>query len=361
VKVLHVETGRHFYGGAKQVAYLLAGLQRRALDNCLVTPPGAPLASAARSCGARVYELPMRGDLDLRFLVRLYRLLRREQPHLVHLHSRRGADTLGGLAARWAGLPCVLSRRVDNPEPRWLVRSKYRIYARVITISEGIRQVLLGQGVPADKVHCVRSAIDAQPYRAPCARTRIAGLLGLDPDERWLGTVSQLIERKGHRYLLEALPRILAVEPRARLVWFGQGPLEVDLRALAQSLGVQGRVLFAGFRPDLAAILPCLELVVHPAWREGLGVSLIEAAAAGVPMVAADAGGVPEIVRDTLNGLLVPPRDPNALAQAVLTLLAEPQRARRMGRAGQALVEREFSVDTMVDGNLAVYRALLGT
>jgi glycosyltransferase involved in cell wall biosynthesis len=123
---------------------------------------------------------------------------------------------------------------------------------------------------------------------------------------------------------------------------------------------VQGHVLFAGFRPDLAAILPCLELVVHPAWREGLGVSLMEAAAAGVPLVAAEAGGVPEIVRDTLNGLLVPPRDPNALAQAVLTLLAEPQRARRMGRAGQALVEREFSVDTMVDGNLAVYRALLG-
>jgi glycosyltransferase involved in cell wall biosynthesis len=115
-----------------------------------------------------------------------------------------------------------------------------------------------------------------------------------------------------------------------------------------------------GYRDDLPRLLACMDLVVHPATMEGLGVSLLQASAAGVPVVASRVGGIPEAVRDGVSGLLVPPADVAALADAVLALLADPDACRRMGAAGRDLVAREFSVARMVEGNLAVYRELLG-
>ena len=164
MKVLHVETGMNLYGGAQQVAYLLEGLRRRALENVLVCPKGSAIAQVVSGL-CSVHEMPMRGDLDLMFLARFRRLIGKERPDVVHLHSRRGADTLGGLAARLAGFKTVLSRRVDNPESKTVVWFKYKLYHRIITISEGIRRVLLDEGVPEEKVVCVHSAVDRRLFQ----------------------------------------------------------------------------------------------------------------------------------------------------------------------------------------------------
>jgi glycosyltransferase involved in cell wall biosynthesis len=359
MKVVHVEAGMHLYGGAQQVLYLLEGLRRAGVDNRLVCPPGSAIARAASERGLAVTELPLRGDTDLAFVPRLYRLLRRERPDLVHLHSRRGADVLGGIGARLAGLPCVLSRRVDNPEPATWARLKYRLYDRVITISDGIRRVLLSEGVAAGRVVCVRSAVDPSPYARGCDRAWFTAEFGLPPAARVLGVIAQLIPRKGHRHLFAALPGILRRHPDAHVLCFGQGPLHDELAALVAAPPYEGRVRLAGFRADLPRLLPCLYGVVHPAEMEGLGVSLLQAAAAGVPIVASRAGGIPEVVRDGENGLLVPSADPAALAQALDRLLGDPIRADELGRRGRALVRDEFSIDHMVAGNRAVYTAVL--
>ena len=358
MKVLHVEAGRHLYGGARQVVYLIGGLQGRGVTNLLACPPGSAIAAAATPC-ARIHPIPMRGDFDPGLVRRLQRLIRRTRPDLVHLHSRRGADWAGGLAARLTGTPCVLSRRVDNPEPRWLVALKYRLYDRVITISEGIRQVLLAEGVPPARLRCVHSAVDAEPFQRPCERDRFQATFGLPPDAITLGVIAQLIPRKGHRYLLQVLPELLAEYPRLHVLLFGQGPLRHTLEQDVARRGLAPHVHFTGFRTDLAEVLPCLDLVVHPADKEGLGVALLQAAAAGVPIVASRAGGIPEIVRQGENGLLVPAGDTAALRTALRTLLADPVLRHRMGQRGRAIVARDFSVDTMVDGNLTVYRELL--
>lgn len=359
-KVLHVEAGRHLYGGARQVLYLLEGLSREGVRNVLACPAGSEIAAAARAHCERVHAVRMGGDLDAAMTKRLRRIIETERPDLVHIHSRRGADLWGGLAARLAGVPAVLSRRVDNPESRLALRLKYPLYARVITISEGIREVLLAQGVPAYKVVCVHSAVDTTPYREPCRREWFEREFGIGPGARTLAVVAQLIERKGHEYLLNALPGILALHPELRVLLFGRGPLEAALRERIRRLGLADKVSLEGFRLDIERILPCLDMLVHPATMEGLGVSLLQAAAAGVPIVAAAAGGIPEAVRDGENGLLVPPRDSRALANAVLRLLDHPGEARALGERGRALVEREFSVPAMVAGNLRVYLGLLG-
>lgn len=360
MKIVHVEAGMHLYGGAQQVLYLLEGLRDRSCDNLLVCPPGSAIAQAARAHGLRVTELPLHGDTDLVFIPRLRQLLRRERPDLVHLHSRRGADLLGGIAARLAGIRCVLSRRVDNPEPAAWARLKYRLYDRVITISDGIRRVLLTEGVAPERVVCVPSAVDAAPFAHACERDWFLAEFDLPAEARVLGVIAQLIPRKGHRHLFAALPELLRRHSDLHVICFGQGPLHAELEAAITAASWRRRVRLAGFRTDLARLLPCLYGVVHPAEMEGLGVSLLQAAAAGVPIVASRAGGIPEAVRDGVNGLLVPPGDTGALARALEDLLADPQRAAGFGRRGRELVRQEFSIDRMVEGNLRVYTEVLG-
>ena len=359
MKLLHVETGRHLYGGARQVLYLLQGLQQAGVDSVLVCSRGSAIEAAAQTLVSRLYALPIGGDLDLQFLWRLRRIIAEERPDIVHLHSRRGADLLGGLAARLCGVRCVLSRRVDNPEPRWWVAWKYRLYDRVITISQGIYDVLAGEGVGSEKLVCVRSAVGPEVFGHACDREWFRETFRLPEDAVSMAVVAQLIPRKGHRYLLQVMPELLEAFPNLRLLLFGQGPEEARLRAQVEALALSDRVSFAGFRTDLPKILPCLDLLVHPALMEGLGISLLQAAGAGVPIVAVAAGGMPEIVRDGVNGLLVPPADSQVLAAAIKRLLAEPELRHRFGAAGRELVQQEFSVEQMVRGNLQVYRELM--
>jgi glycosyltransferase involved in cell wall biosynthesis len=359
VKVLHIETGMHLYGGALQVSFLLRGLRAYPGEHILVCPLGSAIGKTAREF-ARVIELPSRGVHDLAFLWRLNRLLRRERRDLQNLHSRRGADMLGGIAAKLAGVPAILSRRVDNPEPRWLVALKYRLYARVITISEGIRQVLLQEGLPPQKVVCVRSAVDTDKYQPGCTdRAWFHEQFGLSPQEQVVGMIAQFIERKGHKVLLDAIPAILAARPHTRVLLFGQGPLQPEIGRAIVERGLTERVHIAGFRSDLEKIVPCLDLVVHPAAKEGLGVALLQAAACGVPIIACRTGGIPEIVRHERNGLLIPVGDSTALSQAVVQMLTQDDLAADFGRAGVQLVHKYFSVAAMVAGNHQIYQNTL--
>lgn len=357
MKVLHVEGGRNLYGGAQQVLYLLEGLFRRGIKNILVCRKSTAIARAAAPF-AEVRAISMGGDLDFLLIARLLRLIRQIQPDLVHLHSRIGADVMGGIAARWAGVPVVHSRRQDNPESPWVVALKYRLHDRVIAISEEIGKVLLSEGLPADKLRCVRTAVDPRPFRVCPDRPWLCREFELPEESLLIGVIAQFIARKGHRFLLATLPRLRERFPNLHVLFFGKGPLESQLKRSVQRFGLSGHVHFPGFREDLPRILPCLDLVVHPALREGLGVSLLQAASASLPIVASRAGGIPEVVRDGINGLLVPPGDVEALENAITMLLADPETARRMGQQGRELIEREFSVEGMVEGNLAVYHEL---
>lgn len=357
--IIHVEAGKHLYGGAQQVIYLLRGLQARGHRSQLVCPQGAAVGQAARELGVAVHEIGPGGDLDLGFASRLATLLRTEQPDLLHLHSRRGADLWGAIGGRRAGVPVVLSRRVDNPEPAWLARHKYRRADRVVAISEGIAKVLHGLGLRPPQLQVARSAVDPTPYRCPANRDQLLTEFKLPGDATVAGVVAQLIPRKGHRYLFEALLRLRDRYPNLYLICFGQGPEQQALQQTARRLGVANRIQFAGFRTDLARWVGALDLLVHPALMEGLGIALLQASAAGVPIVACRAGGIPEAVRDGVNGLLVPAADADALAHAIGRILAEPALAQRLGEAGSELVDREFSADTMTDTNLRIYRELL--
>lgn len=360
MKVVHLETGTHLYGGAIQVLLLVEGLEARGIKNVLVVPSGSRVEEEATRRGLPVRALPLLGEADVTFPFRFRKLLKGESPTLVHLHSRRGADTLGALTTKLLGIPSVLSRRVDNPEAGWSLGAKYRLYDAVITISRAIREVLVEQGVPAQKIHTVHSALDPAPFQGRCNGEAFRAEFGLGPGTSVVGMAAQFISRKGHLVLLDAVPSVLAEYPDTRFILFGRGPLLEKVRAGIRERGLQERVLLPGFRDDLASLLPCLDVLVHPATREGLGIILLQASAAGIPIVATRAGGIPEAVSDGENGLLVAPGDPAELADALTTVLSDPNRSAAMGASGRGMVRDRFSVDRMVEGNLAVYRKVLG-
>ena len=390
MKTLHLETGRHLYGGPRQVLLLLDGLRQRGVEVLLACPTGSAIADAATAAGHEVITHAIGGDLDVSAISFLSRTIERRKPDLLHAHSRRGADFFGGLAATIARIPAVLTRRVDNPDTPVFGSLKYVAYDRVVAISDAVRAQLERQGVTPAKLHTIRSSIDAAACQPTWTREQFQAEFNLQPTSRVVAVVAQLIPRKGHALLLEAWPRILARCPDARLLVFGRGPLEAELRSHAGQPGVQrvaavpagaqpadadpaspatpaSSITFAGFRPDLRDFLGRIDLLVHPATREGLGVGVLEAQAAGVPVVALNAGGVPEVVVDGVTGLLVAPGNAatppaalaTSLATAVIQLLDDPGRRLKLGTAAAARIRAEFSPDRMVEDYIALYREVL--
>ena len=359
--VVHLETGRHLYGGARQVLYLLEGLSREHLQSTLICPSDSAISVAATDLGIDVVSMPMFGDLDFGFGSRVAAYLRRTRPDLVHVHSRRGADVWGGIAALRAGVPAVLTRRVDNPDVALLGTLKYRLYRRVVAISGDIRKRLLRQGVPAGKLALVHSAVKAADAEPRLSQRQFRQLFQISDQALVIAVIGQLIPRKGQAFMLAAWAEILASYHQARLILFGDGPDESRLRRQAARAGIEDSVIFAGYRADLRDYLGHADLLVHPVTREGLGVCLLEAQAAGVPLVASRVGGIPEAVDDQVTGTLVQSGDPAVIARAVIELLGHPERRAHMGEAGRRYVARHFPVDAMLSGNLAVYDSILQT
>ncbi len=357
---MHVEMGRHLYGGARQVAYLLNGLKDHPGEFGLVCAAGAEIPSAITNPGVKIHRIKTKGDIDLHFIGRLREVIRREKPDMLHIHSRRG-DMLSALAGRLEKLPMVHSRRVDNQPSFFDLHFKFPLFEKIITISRGIREVLLEVGVPDNKVICIPSAVDTVRFNPN--KTDHEGFLkefGLPGDGPILAMIAQLIPRKGHAVFLEALPTILKKHPRTRVLIFGRGPLRDGLMRTVQKQRLDTFVHFEGFRTDLEHIIPHVDMVVHPAFMEGLGVALLEAAACGVPIVAGRAGGIPEIVRDKFNGFLVKPGDSASLARHIIALLDDPDQLHLFGRTGRELAVEHFSIERMVRDNHRVYVELLG-
>ncbi len=355
-----METGRHLYGGARQVLLLMRGLSDRGHRNTLVCPPGSDIAAAAGEQGVTVRCVRAGGDFDVGFIWRLAQVLRETRPDVAHIHSRRGADTFGGLAAHLAGVPAVLSRRVDSVEVRGLGRLKYGLYRRVIAISSCIREQLAALGVPATQLRCVRSAVATAENTRQVSRQEFLDEFGLSVQAFPIAVVAQLIPRKGHRVFFEALTQLRQTHPEVRAILFGIGPLQAQLAARVTALGLDENVRFVGYYQALDRFIGHFKLLVHPAEREGLGVSVLEAQAAGVPVVGFRAGGLIEAVAEGRTGLLVAPGDVSSLAAAIGQLVEDDGRRRQMAAAGPVQVSEHFGVDAMVAGNLAVYGEVTG-
>ncbi len=366
MKILHIEAGKNLCSGALQVFYLLEGLSRlkenEAINNILICPLDCELAERANRF-ATVYAMEMKGNIDFGLKKRIQRVIHKEKPDLVHIHSRVGTDIWGTWAAKSEGVPVVCTRRVDNPEPRWLAGLKYRQFNKVITISKGIRQVLLSEGVPADHVTCVHSAVNTDLYNLNTDESDKASFyreFALPDNKLVIANFAQMIEQKGQGLLIEAFSRLVDDFPNAHLMLFGMGSKLSRYKELVAEKGLTSKVTFSGFRKDNEKILPFVDIVAHPASMEGLGVALLQSAACCKPIAATRAGGIPEVVEDGYNGYLMEIGDLEELTHCLQQLLWDDSLRRKLGLAGREKMLREFSIDAMTCGHYQVYREVLG-
>lgn len=358
MKILHIEAGRNLYGGAKQVLYLLEGLHKNGFENILITPTGSAIYKFAKIY-SKVYEIGFLGDMDITFPFRLNKIIKKEQPDLVHVHSRKGVDFWGGIVARLNNLPSICTRRVDNPEIKFLAKFKYYFYDYIVAISDGIKKVLFNVITDESKLKTIRSVIDPSPFRVTESREEFLAEFGLNNSDIVIGMIAQLIERKGHRYLINIMPEVIKRFPNVKVIFFGKGAIENKLKIMIKNLGLTEYFVFAGFREDIQKWIGLLDIVVHPADMEGLGISLIQASAAGVPIVASCVGGIPEIVKDGINGFLIEKGDEKELYSKLLILLEDKSLREKFGKNGMKIVDKEFSVENMVKEYINLYCKLV--
>jgi glycosyltransferase involved in cell wall biosynthesis len=276
------------------------------------------------------------------------------------VHSRRGADTFGGRAAQAAGIPSVLTRRVQSAEPSAWLRYKCRPYTRMVAISTAVRDELRRAGVDAQRLRLIPSAIDTERYRPdPTARARVVERYDLPADALLAVSAAQLIRRKAQDFLLPLAARLITAEPRFRLLLFGQGPEQARLELQVLRLGLEEHVLFCGFDPECAALLPGFDLFLHPARREGLGAVVLEAMSAGLAVVASSVGGIIDVIEDGVDGCLVAPDDGDAWCRVALELVVDPDRRARLGAAARRTIESRFTIERMTDSYIELYERVV--
>lgn len=368
MRVAHLVIGGTVAGGQLVALRLARGLRERGGEPLVLAPAPGPFTELLEAEGIPVRLLPPGRTLRLDRAVRLALLLRRERVDLLHTHTMLAGNVHARLGARLAGVPVVSHMHIENhfrsrPLVRGLQRTldnlTARLAARIVAVSEGTREALSAQGYPGDRLVAVPNGIETDERPATDTAATRRGL-GLPEDAPLVAHVGRLCEVKGQRELIGAAALLGSDHPDLRIVLVGEdvetgGAYRRGLAEEAAALGVAGRVVFAGYRGDVPAILDAVDVLALPSRVEGLPLVLLEAMAAGKPVVASPVGGTPELVLDGETGLHVPPGDEAALARALGRLLDDPDLARRLGRAGRERVVQRYSADTMVDRILEIY------
>ena len=355
---LHIDTARTWRGGQNQVLVTVLGLRSAGHRAMLVAHPNGELRTRAAE-GLELLPLAPRTEMDLSAAWRLSRALKQLRPDVVHAHDPH-AVAMSALALSMSTqpkrAPLVASRRVDfrlkgNALSRW----KYDQVDCFICASEAIRQMLIADGIAEARTVTVHEGIDlARVGAAP--RAALHQELWLPHDAPIVGNVAALVPHKGQRHLIDAAVQVLRHEPDARFIIVGEGELRPALEHQIRQHHLEKHVMLTGFRPDVLSLHKAFDIFVMSSVTEGLGTSLLDAMACGKPVVATRTGGIPEVVRDGETGLLVPPRDHDAMAAAIVQLLQDRALRERMGAAGLARVQKQFNAEAMVKETLRAYR-----
>jgi glycosyltransferase involved in cell wall biosynthesis len=361
-RVVHYVDSNIFGGSEEAALHLMASLDRERWEPVLMHHPDpgvARLVDGAGRLGIRTVAVP-RVDPRRRVagVIRLRRALRAERPAVFHAHlSWPFACKHGVLAARLARVPAIVgtAQLYMAPDSTRQPRLILKLFRRIIAVSQEVRTRYAGElGVRPDRLAVVRNAIRVPPAGHSGNPALRAALVRGGPEYIIL-TPARLHPQKGHTYLLAAAAQV----PDATFVLAGEGPLLEELEAEARNLGISDRCVFLGHRSDVPDLLAAADLFVLPSLYEGLPISVLEAMAAERPVVATAIGGTDEAVTSEQSGLLVPPRDPGALAEAIRRVRADPALARRLAAAGRGRVEREFSSEVTARQVMRIYDDVL--
>lgn len=323
------------------------------------------LVEPFRAAGFPVHCLHFATPVDVGVLWRLGALVRRERFDVIHAHLPL-PGVLARLVGRRAGARALVYTEHSLPSrhrlaTRILNMTTYRMNDAIIAVSEAVAgQIRPRTGAGRPLLVTIPNAIDVAAFeRSSSAREAVCREFGFPPEARIVVSVGNLRLVKGHRYLLAGARRVLDHEPNTRFLVVGTGPLAAELSAEARRLGLNGQVVFTGFRPDATALIAAADVFVLASLHEGIPISLLEAMALGRPAVLTMVGGIPEVAVAGETAVFVQPRDPVGLATQVLALLRDPERRRLMGEQARRRAHERYGMAQMVAAVEDVYRRVL--
>lgn len=353
-------------GGAQTALYRLlahSDRQRYAPHVLCLYNGDKVVAQQIRQLGIPVTDLGMTAQWRFDALWRLHRILRQERPFLLHTWMFH-ANIPGRVLGRLARVPVIISsERTMGQEGRfrrWLNRLSGNMPDSVICVSQQVADFAANEiGLPRAKLAVIRNGIDPAQFDnlpdQPTARAEF----GLPSQGNIIAAVGRPRPVKGFDYLLTAFAQIAAAYPDLHLVFVGDGPDKRPLQTAAQQLPDANRVLFLGDQQEIPRLLAGVDMLVLPSLWEGLPNVVLEAMAARLPVVATAVGGTPELITHNETGLLVPPQNPEALAEAISQLLDHPEQAAQMGQNGRQRAAEQFTIERMVEQTEALYERLL--
>ncbi len=342
-----------------------AGLRERGHDVRLAARSGSVLAANAPARGIPLFTIEMRGDVDPIAITQFASILRRFQPQVVcpNLDREIRIAAASIRASRALRPRPVRPRLIPRRGSEFPLKDKrhYRLVYlfdiyKVIVNSEATKRTMVKDApwFPNDKAVVIYNGIDTTPYTqmAPhrnALRLKLRTSIGAPADAPIIALVGELNERKQHRVVIEAMPRVLENFPAARAVFVGDGDDRAALEAIVKERGLEDSICFTGFRADVPEIMMGCDAVLLPSRVEGFGYVLVEAMAAGIPCIATNTSSIPEIVEDGTTGILHAVGDAGALASAIVDLLSNPDRAHAMGEAGARVAREKFALSRMLD------------
>ena len=380
--ILHIITTFSLGGATENTLLSVEGLKSRGRDVWILTGPSNPsegdLLERARANGVRVDILPVLvRDIhpwkDLVAFIKLIGILKKGNIGIVHTHSSK-AGILGRAAAAIARTPIVvhtihgLPFHDYQPKPIFtLFRLAEKVGAwcsdKLITVTDTIRQKALAAHVGRpEQFVTVRSGFDIEQFsRAREDGKKLRKEFGFNDADLIVGKIARFSRLKGHRYLIDAIPKVVQEVPAARFFLVGGGELKDELQDLVRARGIEHNVVFSGVLPPsrIPEVIGMMNVVVHTSLLEGLARIMPQALAAQKPVVSFDIDGAREVVLHGKTGYLVPPEDIDGLAGAIINLLKHPDLVALFGKAGRELVEQQWTIEAMVRGIDRVYDELL--
>ena len=369
LKIAHVIT-RMDWGGAPDIVRILCEFLETSYEVKLIIGPSKHLTEKTRLFLQKFREnviiVPylkreINPLLDLLALVKLLLIFKKEKFDIVHTHTAK-AGFLGRIASWFAGIPRIIYTPHGHVFYGYfgLLMSKIAITlervvayltSKIMVFTELEKRDLIAFKVTTpDKIVVINSGLELEKYKDVVVDVQSKKYeLGIEEDISVIGMIGRLEPVKGPGYLIEAARMVIEKIPRVKFLIVGDGSLRNDLESQCEELGVLNEFIFTGWKEDVQTILSMLDILVLPSVNEAVGRVLIEAGACGVPVIATNVGGVPEIVRDDQTGILVPPRSPEALAQAIIDLITNEHRRQQMGIIAEDWIDDRFSAHRMVE------------
>jgi glycosyltransferase involved in cell wall biosynthesis len=357
MRILFADLEREWRGGQSQALLTLRGLRERGDEVELLAARNSPLAERAAKAGITVHQVSRLG-LRAWAARALRELVARGGFDLIHLNEPH-AMAAAWLARAHKRLPLLLSRRIGFPLRKNRVsQAMYRALDRFIANSRDVARSLVDSGISKERISIVNEGVEIPPLPTPEERNGARKHWGIREYEFLFGCVSVFVPEKGQRHLIEALPKVRAAHPEARLILAGDGACLAESQLLADTLQQSEAVLFPGFVNDVAQVYAALDAFAFPSEFEGLGTALQVGMGYGLPCISTKRGALGEVVDNERTALVVDP-DAEEIATAMLRLMNDENLRQRLASSGRREVEERFSARRMVQNTVGVYEDVL--